>query len=78
MDAHEAVDRFAEAIVQSAGSNNITNGADTQRDREKHVVKLTNKAFVEMLERLASDRIAKLNKASSLRKKIHELMQNKS
>lgn len=38
-------------------------------------MKLTAKAFVEKLERLQSDRKAKLNKASNLRKKIQKLMQ---
>ena len=38
-------------------------------------MKLTAKAHIERLERLQSDRKAKLNKASNLRKKLQELKQ---
>ena len=49
---------------------------DTQKNkREKRVVKLTAKALIERLKRLQSDRKAKLNKASNLRKKIQQLKQ---
>ncbi len=74
MDVRDAADRPAEAIGQSADSNIGANGADTQRDTEKRVVKLTAKAYAEKLERLQSDRKAKLNKASNVRNKIQELM----
>ena len=58
-----------------ADSNNVANGADAQVDKEKRVVTLTAKAFVEKIERLQKDRRAKLNKASSLKRKIKELIQ---
>ena len=45
--------------------------------KEKGVVKLTAKAFFEERERLQSDKKAKLNKASSLRKHLEELMQRR-
>lgn len=41
----------------------------------KRVVKLSAKAIADQLDRLQTGRKAKLNKASSLKKKIQELMQ---
>src|SRR4029434_10125337 len=58
-----------------ADSNNVANGADAQVDKEKRVVTLTAKAFDEKIERLQKDRTAKLHKASSLKRKIKELIQ---
>ena len=54
----------------AADSNNVANGTDAQGDKEKRVVTLTAKAFVEKIERLQKDRRDKLNKASRLKGKI--------
>lgn len=75
MDVHEAADRPIEAIAQSADSKINVNGADTQRDKERGVVKLTAKPYAEKLEKLQNDRKAKLHKGNNMRKKIQELMQ---
>src|SRR4029434_4798456 len=57
-----------------ADSNNVANGADAQVDKDTRVVTLTAKN-AEKIERLQKDRRAKLNKASSLKRKIKELIQ---
>ncbi len=81
MDARE--DRPAEIIAQSTGENEgehatdaTNNDTDSQAVKPKRVVKLTAKALAEKLEKLQDERKTKLNKASKVRKRLSELIQD--
>lgn len=75
MEPAETEHRPMEALQLN---NGVLTDVDVQIDKQKRVVKLTPKAFVEKVERLQSDRKSVLTKATNLRKKIQGLMQQRN
>lgn len=61
-----------EIHVETASKSNKTSDVKTQTP--KRDIKLTAKAFAWKLDKLQTDRKAKLNKASLIRKLIQDLM----